>query len=79
MIEKELNPMFVEILDRSVFYSMSEFDIIKIACSKYSTIEELKQISRKERKDRKIISKKSKPKYKNQTTQKIRIPSISFS
>ena len=80
MIEKELEPMFVEILDRSVFYSMSEFDIIKIACSKYSTIEELKQISRKERKDnRKITSKKSKPKYKNQTTRKIRALHISFS
>ncbi len=80
MIEKELEPTFVEILDRSVFYSMSEFDIIKIACSKYSTIEELKQISRKERKDnRKITSKKSKPKYKNQTTRKIRALHISFS
>ena len=80
MIEKELNPMFVEILDRSVFYSMSEFDIAKVACSKYSTIEELKQISRKERKDnRKITSKKSKPKYKNQTTRKIRALHISFS
>ena len=41
--------------------------------------EELKQISRKERKDRKIISKKSKPKYKNQTTRKIRALHISFS
>ena len=61
----KINPPFVNILDRSLFYSMSGYEILKVSNSKYSSIEELENHSRKERKERKLKSKKNKPKFKN--------------
>lgn len=54
---------FVEILDRAIFFSLSEYEILKICNSKYSTVNDIKNKNRKERKDRKTISKKRKPKF----------------
>lgn len=65
MVENAINPSFVKIMDRSICYSMSDFSITKILSSKYSTLEEIGQKKRKIRKERKLHSKKSKPKYKN--------------
>ena len=65
MVENAINPSFVKIMDRSICYSMSDFSITKILNSKYSTLEEIGQKKRKIRKERKLHSKKSKPKYKN--------------
>lgn len=61
----KINPPFVNILDRSIFYSLSGYEILRISNSKYSSIEELENHSRKERKERKLKSKKSKPRFKN--------------
>lgn len=65
MIENTINPSFVQIMDRSICYSMTNFKISKILNSKYSTLEDIEQKKRKIRKERKLLSKKSKPKYKN--------------
>ena len=65
MIENTINPSFVQIMDRSICYSMTNSIISKTLNSKYSTLENIEQKKRKIRKERKLLSKKSKPKYKN--------------
>lgn len=55
---------FVEILDRSIFYSMSGYTVLKYANSKFPTITDYRNSTRKERKERKLFSKKTKPKFK---------------
>lgn len=64
MVSNLVKPSFVHIMDRSTFFSISGFEIKKAACSKYASLDELNQITRKERKDMKIISKKRKIRYK---------------
>ena len=59
-----INPNFVNILDRSIFYSMLDYNILKVSNSKYASIEDIKSSTRKEIKDKKINSKKNKPKFK---------------
>src|SRR5574344_588901 len=56
---EEVNPSFVNIFDRSVFYSMSGYNIRKVTNSKFSSIESSRKNIRK--KDSQV--KKSKPKY----------------
>ena len=63
MIENTINPSFVQIMDRSICYSMANFKISNILSSKYSTLEEIKH--KKQRKKKNLLSKKSKPRYKN--------------
>ena len=60
----KIEPEFVEILDRSIFYMMSSYQIIKFSNSKYMSLIDLKNLTKKTRKDRKIQSKKNKPKFK---------------
>ena len=57
-----VNPPFVNILDRSIYYSLSEYEILKISNSKFSTVEEIEKRSRKKRNARKDPTKKNKPK-----------------
>ena len=64
MITDNLNVEFVEILDRSIFYSMSEYTVLKFSNSKFPTLIDYKNSCRKERKERKLLSKKNKPKFK---------------
>lgn len=63
-VANKINPPFVNILDRSIFYSLSSYEILKISNSKYSSIKEIEEYNRKARKDKKLQSKKSKPKFR---------------
>lgn len=61
----KIDPSFVNILDRSIYYSLSGYEILRVANSKYSSIEDIKNSIRKERKYRKSNCKKLKPKFKD--------------
>ncbi len=68
----KISPPFVNILDRSIYYSMCNYDNLIVAGSKYSSIYELKRYSKRELKDRRMRAKRNKPKFKNSSI-KVRI------
>lgn len=60
-IVNEINPEFVKNLDRSIFYSLSGYEILNVANSKFINLTDLKESKRKANKDAQV--KKNKPKY----------------
>lgn len=64
-VMENINPSFVDILDRSIFYSMSYYDILRIANSKYETIDDIQNLSRKKEKIKKQFQRKSSQSLEN--------------
>lgn len=63
---------FVNILDRSIFYSMSGYKCLKASCSKYPSNSYYKNLVRKTRKERKLQSKKRKQKLVKSNKKKVK-------
>ncbi len=77
-ISDKIDMSFIDILDRSIFYSLSDYEILKVANSKYSSIQELKKYTKNQLRDRRLKVKRSKPRFKNNRLRRSRIPRFNY-